>query len=79
MMQLHERVEHAKQLLDEAEEIRGDRQRRSTEGHRIIGLERQATAHATVALAEMLCQQSVCGHGVLVAHDNSGGSTTCLP
>lgn len=61
MMHLHERVELAKQLLDQAHDLRANARgvMADVPEGRATQLEGRATAYATVALAEMLCQQSV--------------------
>lgn len=41
--------------------------------------EAQATAHATTAIAIMLVDQSVCGHGVLQVHNDQQEGSTCRP
>lgn len=74
-MDVHQHAQKAHDLLDEAEDLRDPGSGAPDE--EIEELERRAATHASVAVAMMLCQQSVCGHGTLQVHDDSGGM--CRP
>lgn len=77
----HDLTTEAVDLLHRADRLRSaafGRSRASRRRSRVASeLEARANVHANVALAMMLCQQSVCGHGNLVAHDDQGG--LCRP
>lgn len=80
-MNAHDHAERAHELLDLAVQRRFDvaGDNGFAEVEEAENLERQASAHATTALAMMLCQQSVCGHGVLQTHDDQRPDSMCRP